>query len=231
MHSRPLPDPLMWHILELPFALPLLKTYIAEIEAQVGRSIAEFRLGEGTTTVYVDEHEGEHGGYAVDEYKGIHSGFWNLQSVFEDYLPNLQRRSALITLYSFLEHELDRLCDRIRIYEKSALYLTDITDKGIARATTYLIKIGGLTGVRNSEHWQEITNIQSIRNLIVHAGGRIPEVGNNRHAKLLAYIGKNPYLSVTQEVKIQPGYLAHCLETFTAFFGEIHAQLQRRYGV
>ena len=102
------------------------------------------------------------GGHAVAEHKGIHFGVWNLQSVFENYLPNLQRRSALITLYSFLEHELDQLCERIRIHEQSALSLTDITGKGIVRATTYLIKIGGLIGVRNCEHWQVVKSYPDI---------------------------------------------------------------------
>jgi len=228
MHSKPLAAPLLWYPVELSFSLELLKTYVAEIEAQVERGIAEYQSGEAITVHYIDEDEDW--SYAVAEHKGIHSGLWNLDSVFKDYLPNLQRRSALITLYSFLENELDRLCKCIRTHENSALCLSDIADKGIARATTYLIKVGGLSNVRNCTQWQEIKNIQDIRNLIVHADGRIPEADASRRSKLLAYINASPHLEAAQVVKLHSGYLAHSLETFTAFFGEIHAQLQRRYG-
>lgn len=177
MQSRTIPDPLTWHLF-LPLTIDLIATYVSEIEAQVERGIAEYQSGEGTTIVPIldDDDSGD----TVAIHKGIHSGLWDLRSIFESYLPNLQRRSALITLFSFLESELDRLCDRIRVYEQNALELSDITDKGIMRATTYLIKVGGLPNVRNCKNWQEIKNIQAIRNLIVHSEGRLPSSSPRR---------------------------------------------------
>jgi hypothetical protein len=200
---------------------------VREIEAQVERGITEFQSGEGTTIVPIldDDDSGD----TVAVHKGIHSGLWDLRSVFEGYLPNLQRRSALITLFSFLESELDRLCNRIRVYEHSALELSDITDKGIVRATNYLIKVGGLPNVRNCKHWQEIRNIQAIRNLIVHSEGLLLSSSGGRRAKILSYIEKNPYLSGTASIFIGAGYLAHTLATFKAFFGELHAQMKCKY--
>lgn len=226
MQSRTIPDPLTWHLF-LPLTLELIATYVSEIEAQVERGIAEYQSGEGTTIVPI--LDGYDSDYTVAVHKGIHSGLWDLRSIFESYLPNLQRRSALITLFSFLESELDRLCDRIRVYEQSALDLSDITDKGIVRATTYLIKVGGLPNILNCKHWQEIKNIQAIRNLIVHSEGRLPSSSDGRHAKIATYIEKNPYLSGEASVFIEAGYLAHTLATFKAFFAEIHAQMKCKY--
>jgi hypothetical protein len=225
MQSRTLPDPLTWFPFELPFALKLLETYVHQIESQVDRGITEFRQGEGTEIVEVNDDSGD----TVAVHKGIHSGLWDLRSVFEGYMPNLQRRSALITLFSFLETELDRLCDRVRIHERSALQVTDLADKGIIRATTYLAKVGGLTGIRSSPIWAEIRNIQAIRNLIVHSEGQLPEPSDSRRGKIAAYIEATSCLSGTDSVSIESGYLAHSLATFTAFFQEVHEHMQRRY--
>ena len=79
-----------------------------------------------------------------------------------------------------------------------------------------------LPNVRNCARWQEIKNIQAIRNLFVHADDSIPDADDSRRKKLLAYINACPHLEATQEVKLPSGYLAHSLETFTAFFDEIH---------
>lgn len=226
MLSRTIPAPLTWYPLELPFTLKLLEAYVSEIESHVELGITEFRRGDGTEILEVNDESGD----TVAVHKGIHSGLWDLRSVFEGYMPNLQRRSALITLFSFLESELDRLCDRVRVQEKSTLQVTDIAAKGILRATTYLAKVGGLSTIRNCSHWTEIKNIQSIRNLIVHSGGMIPDQHDGRRSKIIAYVASTPLLSGTESVMIELGYLAHCLKTFKAFFGEIHAQMQLRYG-
>ena len=226
MRTLPLESPLLWFPLELPFATELLKAYIQDIENQVERGIADFREGNGTTVVGVSDEEDD---ATVAVHKGIHSGMWNLKSVFEDHFPSLQRRSALITLFSFMEAELDRLCDRIRAFENYAVSLNDITDKGIVRATTYLIKVVGLQNIRSGSCWSEIKNIQVIRNLIVHSDARIPEAEGSARAKILTYVQSNNFLEATEVLSIKLGYLSHTLITFQAFFAEIHAQLKRKY--
>ena len=86
------------------------------------------------------EHEDEPA-KIITVHKELDDDTWNLKSVFEEYFPSLQRRSALVTLFSFFEHELDALCKRIQLQENSRLALADMAGKGIHRSTTYLSKV------------------------------------------------------------------------------------------
>ena len=225
MRARPVPSVLTWFPLELPFALKLLESYALQVEDQVQRAIEQFQSGEGTEVVEVNDESGD----TVAIHKGVHSGLWDLRSVFEGYMPNLQRRSALITLFSFLEAELDRLCSRVQNQEKSRIHVTDLADKGIVRAAAYLCKVGGLSDIRNTQTWAEIRNIQSVRNLIVHSQGLLPAQSDSRRTKIAAYIEASPFLSGTDSIMVEAGYLQHCLATFRTFFGEVHEQMRRRY--
>lgn len=75
------------------------------------------------------------------------------------------------------------------------------------RATTYLIKVGGMPDIRECKHWRQIKNIRAIRNLIVRSEGRLPSSIDGRHAEITRYIEKNPYLSGEASVFIEAGYL------------------------
>ncbi|CAN5767550.1 hypothetical protein BH24ACI1_BH24ACI1_19550 [soil metagenome] len=79
------------------------------------------------------------GDYFLEHYKGFDDGSYNVADLFKVYFPNLQRKSALITLYSYLEFELNELCENLRRNKNIKLSLRDLSDDGIKRASNFLI--------------------------------------------------------------------------------------------
>jgi hypothetical protein len=227
MLFRPNAHPLNWYPYEITGAVELLVAYVNDIEAQVEKGISDFKAN--TEQIVVEPEHEEDPGRVITVHKGLDDGTWHLESVFEEYFPNLQRRSALITLYSFFESELDTLCSRVKTHENFKLDVSDLGEKGILRSTTYLLKVAQLNGIRNSAEWNEIRNIQSIRNLLVHADGKLGRNGDGGPAKVVDYIARSDFLRGEAEIDIQHGYLAHCLETFNVYFAQLHAVLQRKY--
>jgi hypothetical protein len=228
-HARPYSHPLNWCPHEVAGSVNLLSAYVQDIEAQVCKGIRDYQTN-AETEVVEPEHPDDHG-RIITHHRGLDDETWNLKSIFEEYFPNLQRRSALITLFSFFEHELDKLCKRVQVQSDYKLDLADIREQGILRSTTYLIKVAGMDGIRSPVEWQEIRQIQSVRNQIVHSDGKLPEPSDGRRAKLAEYVAASKHLSVTSddEIAILSGYLSHCLAVFESYFKQIHASLQRKY--
>lgn len=229
MLFRPNSHPLNWFPYEVAGAIELLTAYVQDIEAQVVKGIGDYRADAQTEVVEPEHPDGY--GRVVTHHRGIDNETWDLKSIFEEYFPNLQRRSALITLFSFFEHELDKLCKRIKTECNYKIDLADIGEKGIQRSTTYLLKVAGLDGFRDSSEWQEIKQIQSIRNQVVHSDGRLPQQTDGRRIKMTQYVDSSRHLSVSSngELQILAGYLEHCLAVFSSHFEQIHTSLKRKY--
>lgn len=84
---------------------------------------------------------------------------WDLPDIFIKHFPSLQRRGALITLYSFFENELNILCELLRRDQKLKVYVTDMQGRGVERAILFLERIVGLEIQKNSV-WNELMNIR-----------------------------------------------------------------------
>jgi len=84
----------------------------------------------------------------------------------------------------------------------------------------FLERIVGLKIDKERGAWQEVKNIQELRNTIVHANGKLK--GRSGEQKNIAkYVKKSEYLTGDNEIKILEGYLFNVLETFGCQFQEI----------
>jgi hypothetical protein len=88
--------------------------------------------------------------------------------------------------------------------------------KGGHRSTLYLKKVASLPLNNGTATWQEIKNIQSVRNAIVHNDGRLKDKDT------IEYCRKRDLLPRGAEVTIKADYLPHVIETFDNYFKEIH---------
>ena len=201
---------------------------MSDIEEQVRKNITDYQSR--AKEIFMEpEHEDEPA-KIITVHKELDDDTWNLKSVFEEYFPSLQRRSALVTLFSFFEHELDALCKRIQLQENSRLALADMAGKGIHRSTTYLSKVCDIAGILNTPEWQEIKNIQMVRNVIVHADGKF-RVPAEASPKVVSYVQNAPKLNGDKEVNLLDGYLEHALRTFDAYFRFLHIGIEHKYQV
>ncbi|MDR5836614.1 hypothetical protein [Caballeronia sp. LZ034LL] len=213
--------PLHWYDYIVYPAYEVMLAYLAKIEEQVDAGVADFRRNKRLEVLEeTDEYN-----ITVEHHEGFVHGFWDLHVLFERDFPSIQRRSALITLYSFLEHELDKLCELLQRTEDHALSLKEIHGTGIDRSAIFLKKVAGLAIPRNNRHWAEIRNIQKTRNAFVHANGRIEQ-----ESRLLPYVKASQHLAMYgSEITIQNGYLDHVLDVFKKHFLDVHAALQLKY--
>lgn len=225
MLVRPKEHPLQWYPFNLKPTVEVFQAYINTVEEQVVAGIDGFHANE--EVVVPDDFDEEGWPRFVKIHKGLDGDNWDLHGIFTDFFPNLQRYSTLITLFSFFEQELDRLCRWFHKSEKLAIAHTDLAGKGVERAKIYLSKAGGIDfGAIGS--WSEIMRIQRIRNLIVHADGVLPK---EEDKKLKQYIDECTHLSSNKSIILHNGYLAHVLKAFDECFAQVHKAIEERYKI
>ena len=166
--------PLNWYRYDVKFSIELLEVFINKVENQIKSSIHEYI--EKKETLILDDQPEINYTRVVDVHQGLDSESWDLEGVFKEYFPTLQRRSAFLSLYGFLEHELDKLCV---LYKKTKNYkidFRDLKDLGIERSIKYLEIVAALPIDKGSNKWGEVKLIQKIRNLIMHNDGKLSDI-------------------------------------------------------
>jgi len=91
--------------------------------------------------------------------------------------------SFIITIFSFVEHELDRICSTFSVRNKSKIVLRDMHGKGIQRAKLFMEKVCNFT-LPEENLWEKLEQINEIRNHLIHSGGEI----NSDKRSLIDYI-------------------------------------------
>ena len=114
-------------------------------------------------------YEGDYKDFQVDQH-------WHLTEEF----PRLQWHSQFVTTYALFEKQLNNLCEIVGQRKDSELELKDIYGQGIARARTYLVKVGGVKQPFDNINWQHAKFFADIRNAIIHKGGEIEYQPNNK---------------------------------------------------
>lgn len=209
-------SPRSWYS-DVLFELDLLRSYTASIEKQIIESINAFHREKQTQIHEIDPEQS----YAdiVTTHQGLDDSTYHLATIFEEYFPSLQRRSALITLFSFLEYQLDELCRLFANDQKFPVSLNDLKDKGIDRSYRYLKKVVGLQIDNSTLTWQNIKRIQGLRNEIVHNDGKL------KIEKTIEYARDSGLLFGDDEVQIKEGYLAYVIEAFGEYFKEVNKHI------
>lgn len=124
--------PLNWYRFDLKFSIELLDVFVKNSESQIDLSIQEY--SKKKETLILDEMPEINTARIVDVHKGLDSESWDLDGIFNEYFPTLQRRSAFLSLYGFLEHELDKLCMLYKKSQNQNVDFRDLKDLGIERS-------------------------------------------------------------------------------------------------
>ena len=216
-----------WYRDDFGFSVGLIDTFVGLIEKQTEDAIHNYRTEKKLDVVEDDvEDYGIHG-HPVESYGGLDSDSYDVKSVFEEHFPSLQRRSAMITVYGYFEHELVRLCNLFKDEKQLSLSFSDLKDDGIQRSTNYLQKVAHLNVHKNSPTWKSINRVRIIRNMVVHrdvrlrdSQGRIPSEVNDAVTNL-------KHLRTTEsEIVLEMGFVAQVVDIFKAYFKLIDDSIQ-----
>jgi hypothetical protein len=207
-----------WYSHECMFSIDVLEVFIKNVEEQIKVSIDNYKVKKEALNGKEYDYNEEWGVEIYAQINGLSFEIFDLDETFKEYFPNLQRKSSLITLFSYLEHTLDDLCLLFKASEKYSLDLKDINGKGIERSATYLKKVCGIKNSKGTNEWAIINEIRIIRNLIVHNEGKFTVIEGEPKKSEIDIIKKTEFLDGDIEIKIKEGYLIFVLNTFKAYF-------------
>jgi len=153
------------------------------------------------------------------DYIGLLLGnehFYKIVSEFSKIL----RESFFITLYAFFENTLTVLCEIIRAKRNYSIEISDIRDKGIFAAKTYIEKVANFPFPEQSSYWKDICVYNKIRNCIVHRGGQIAD----RDKKLIEKFTKRKLsidLILEKDISLSEGFCLKFVNIMEDFLEEL----------
>ncbi len=202
---------LNWYRYDVSFSIELITSFVQGIEKQAAESVAAFRASKHS-----------------DGHQGLDEDSWDLKEIFEAYFPSLQRSSAFLTVWGFLEHELDKLCLQYQSEKGFGLTLSDLSDKRIDRSTSYLEKVAGLEGLKSSKEWDEIKTVQRIRNVVAHDNGRLRDHQGKSKSGIVGDMKKLGFLSGEDEIIFAEGFLSKVTGACNNYFKVIAAAVDAK---
>ena len=138
--------------------------------------------------------------------------------------PEIHRESVLITLYSFLESQMNDLCDIIADSIDSQVRYTHLKGKGVNRALNFLIRVARFDLSSLGSEWSFIEAVNQLRNLIVHNGGILCD-----DPKLNAFVrnNKNVWREPGSHIRLGAGFIDEFISNMDCFFEKIDGEVQR----
>ncbi|HEY5029289.1 MAG TPA: hypothetical protein VIK39_12835 [Candidatus Angelobacter sp.] len=204
---------LNWYQYDASFSIDLMISFVDGIEKQAAYSIANYRTKQ-----------------SEDGHQGLDDSSWDLENIFGEYFPSLQRRSAFLTVWSYLEHQLDQLCLFYQSERKLRLSFTDLSGKGIDRSTDYLEKVAGLHGLKASGEWNALKTLQRIRNVITHDDSRLRDHGGEPKKGIISDMKKVGFLTGDEEIAVAEGFLSQVVHTCNDYFKLIEKAIYAEQG-
>jgi hypothetical protein len=206
---------------DVSFSFELMVSFVDGIEEQAAKSIVNYKEKKRSELVVENHPEGEFQNL-VQVYQGFDSESCDLDGIFEEYFPSLQRRSALLTVCSYFEYELDQLCLLYQREKRVRLAPSDLHDAGgIDRSNTYLEKVAGLNLQKASQKWNAIKRVQLIRNVIVHRNGKLRDQDGNvtdKGEKIIGFMKQVRFLRGDDEIILDMGFLSDVLDNYEGYF-------------
>lgn len=210
------------------FTYNLMCSFIEHTEESVNTGISSFKNnGPEVEEVEICAEEGIY--QYVEHYKGLDSQEVILSYIFEDYFPNVQRRSAFLTLIATYEHELERFCDNYASQNDTPVKLNELKGQGLERIHLFVKKIIGL---KSSNTFPIIKKIIKLRNSCAHNDAKLLEKDGQKINAIEELINDES-ICVSQDgnqVHIHEGFLRYVLEKFDEYVNEIHETIKAQGG-
>ncbi|MCG7375213.1 hypothetical protein MHL40_21420 [Pseudomonas luteola] len=164
---------------------------------------------------YPEEHHEE---IVIDHAEDFH--------LTQTKYPSLHREAILITIYNFLENDLNKLCSQLQETVGFSLKLKDLHGSGIERAFLYLEKVSSFSFENMETEIGYIKNINKIRNIIVHSGGYLAKETNR---STLEFIKQNRYLSGGPDcyIDIESGFIDELIGNLIEFYEKLQFEIEK----
>lgn len=145
------------------------------------------------------------------------------KEAIKEFIKTL-RYSLLVTSYSFLETSLDKLCHMFYKRKGISIPPSGLTEKGIDRSKEYLKKHCSVIFPSGKRDWQELKNLNKIRNCIVHANGNILRLKDKESKDLLKVIQDTSGVIAERcrMIVVDETYIPQILTNIENILGEVY---------
>ncbi len=140
--------------------------------------------------------------------------FYQWDSTLVELFPSIHRESLLISTFNLLEHHLNVLCTKFSEVFSLSVKASDLKDKGITRSFSYLRKVVGLSFESVGKEKEFISNVNKLRNFIVHNGSIIDK------SNVLNFSKNNKFLSLSSgnRLIIHDGFISDFIDVLLRFW-------------
>jgi hypothetical protein len=153
----------------------------------------------------------------------VESYAWDLHLSQSKY-PDIHRNSLVISLYIFLEQQLNGLCEIISESLKTKVVLRDIAGQGVERSLLFLKKVACFD-LGKLPSLAFIKGFNRLRNTLVHADGRLPGTADDKLNKFLR-ASKGLRGNPSEYVSLSPEFVDYSIGRLIEFFDELDSQTQ-----
>ncbi|EPW6426783.1 TPA: hypothetical protein NJ550_004653 [Vibrio parahaemolyticus] len=217
-----------WHLYYMAPTVELLIGFADSTESQIATQIQNYR--DNKKHVVVELEGMPEADYMVTEFSGLTSDTWDLESVFTEYYPNLNRRSAVLTIVGVFEHEFDKLCQKCCDELKLDTRLEEVGGKGLERAIKYLSKTVKVEMHKSTQTWQTMFKIVKLRNALIHQDGKVVDHAGNQIAAIIEHCKAVDTLTIDEndQLVLHEGYLHFVLDTYKSYIELVNSSLLAR---
>jgi len=160
----------------------------------------------------------------ADHHEIVESHGWDLHLNQYKY-PDIHRTALVISIYVFIEDQLNGLCITLGESLDSKLRFTDLKGQGIERALLYMSKIASFD-LGKIPSLSFVRHVNKLRNKIVHADGYLSEDPSDK---------LNIFIKDTLGLRGEPGgrvhidsdFIDHLIDRLANFFDEMDKQVQQ----
>lgn len=159
-----------------------------------------------------------------DYYLHIESLSSEIGYYLDTVYPRILRNSFLVTCYSYLEKLLNYLCDALRNKKDIPIKVNDLRGGVLDRSKVYLTKLVNKEIPTNI--WEEMLNISTIRNCIVHNEGRINTGNERRDRNIKEYIDQREDITYDSNdiIELTKEYCNHVLDEIWILFENLYSE-------
>lgn len=160
----------------------------------------------------------------ADHQDIVESYGWNLHLNQYKY-PDIHRTALVISVYVFIEDQLNGLCKTLGKSLDTKIRFTDLSGRGIERALLFLSKIA-LFDLGAIPSLSFVRHVNKLRNKMVHASGILPR---DPADKLNVFVKDTLglYGEPGGRVHIDSDFIDHLTDRLVNFFDELDEQIQQ----
>lgn len=177
------------YIRALQFTDEIMLSLVSQTEAMILAEIKKFKTtGPEIFDVEISEKD-DH----IEYYHGLSDQVVNLDEMFLEYFPCLNRKSVFQTIYGIYEVDLLNLCCRYH-KELGGKKPSNFGGNGIVKAHNFLSQ--HYPEIKSSQEWLAIDQLRVLRNKCVHSNGCI-------------FNKDNPIKSIDELIQSSPNLFHH----------------------